>query len=131
MQLDSSAQKASALATAAVGTSPGSQHKGDVEDGTMLPASDLIRAHDASAPTDDSRSSAGDACTSVDNDIEAASLASSDLPEDAHDRAIVVAVEQLAASEDDGCGHLVRTSILVWLALSLHNLPEGLATIVG
>lgn len=51
------------------------------------------------------------------------------LPEEEHDRAIVAAVEQLA--DDDNCGHLIRTSILVWLALSLHNVPEGLATMVG
>jgi zinc transporter ZupT len=49
-------------------------------------------------------------------------------PEDDLDRAVAAAVEQLG---DDSCGHLIRTSILVWLALSLHNLPEGLATIVG
>jgi len=48
--------------------------------------------------------------------------------EEAHDRAIVTAVEQLA---DENCGHLIRTSVLVWLALSLHNIPEGLATLVG
>lgn len=58
----------------------------------------------------------------------AVALISKPPPEDDHDRAIAAAVEQLG---DDGCGHLIRTSILVWLALSLHNLPEGLATIVG
>jgi zinc transporter ZupT len=58
----------------------------------------------------------------------AVALISNPPPEDDHDRAIAAAVEQLG---DDSCGHLVRTSILVWLALSLHNLPEGLATIVG
>jgi zinc transporter ZupT len=49
-------------------------------------------------------------------------------PEDDHDRAVAAAVGQL---QDESCGHLVRTSILVWLALSLHNIPEGLATFVG
>jgi zinc transporter ZupT len=47
---------------------------------------------------------------------------------DEHDRNIAEAVGHLGEAD---CGHLVRTSILVWLALSLHNLPEGLATIVG
>jgi zinc transporter ZupT len=49
-------------------------------------------------------------------------------PGDEHERVIAAAVEQLG---EEDCGHLVRTSIMVWLALSLHNLPEGLATIVG
>jgi zinc transporter ZupT len=53
----------------------------------------------------------------------------SDAPrEDEHERVIVAAVEQL---NDNQCGHLLRTSVLVWLALSLHNIPEGLATMVG
>ena len=47
---------------------------------------------------------------------------------DEYDRNIAEAVGHLGEAD---CGHLVRTSILVWLALSLHNLPEGLATIVG
>lgn len=49
-------------------------------------------------------------------------------PGDEHERVIAAAVEQLG---EEDCGHLVRTSIMVWMALSLHNLPEGLATIVG
>lgn len=49
-------------------------------------------------------------------------------PTDEHDRNIAEAVGHLG---DDDCGHLIRTSMLVWLALSLHNLPEGLATLVG
>lgn len=49
-------------------------------------------------------------------------------PGDQHERAVAAAVEQLG---EEDCGHLLRTSIMVWIALSLHNLPEGLATIVG
>lgn len=41
------------------------------------------------------------------------------------------ATEGRSAAGDDGCCQLMRTSILVWLALSLHNLPEGLGTFVG
>jgi zinc transporter ZupT len=43
-------------------------------------------------------------------------------------RHLVQATEALA---DKDCSHLVRTSILVWLALAMHNIPEGLATFVG
>lgn len=50
------------------------------------------------------------------------------VPGDQHELVIAAAVEQLG---EEDCAHLVRTSIMVWLALSLHNLPEGLATIVG
>jgi zinc transporter ZupT len=50
------------------------------------------------------------------------------MPADAVDTAVLEAAAKLT---DSDCGHLARTCILVWLALSLHNLPEGLATFVG
>lgn len=50
------------------------------------------------------------------------------LPDEAVDHVVLEAAEHL---RDDNCAHLARTCVLVWLALSLHNLPEGLATFVG
>jgi zinc transporter ZupT len=55
-------------------------------------------------------------------------LVAAGVPVEAVDRAVMDAAAGLA--DADMCA-LGRTCVLVWLALTLHNLPEGLATFVG
>lgn len=113
---DAARLSASKDASQRVSTSPQQHiHIPDLETGS--PKSDLIAAG-ADSDMPDTIGSAEPVLALIENAP----------PEDEHERVIAAAVEQL---KDDDCGHLIRTSILVWLALSLHNIPEGLATIVG
>lgn len=48
-----------------------------------------------------------------------------DVQDEVH--AAVAHLEQI----DHDCWQLLKTSLLIGLALTLHNLPEGLATFVG
>lgn len=67
-----------------------------------------------------------DAYSSTNTDGDAAVV-------EVHDEVTKLAAKQLAGTAGEGHSHLdlMRTSILVWLALALHNIPEGLATVVG